>query len=97
MLSTSANATFSLCQTSSKMLNVSSGTAEKGSISNVMERLRGNVTSEAESCLDKSVVTEKFGERAISGSGDASLIMKTCKRLNNVRLSNSKIQKSTSK
>ncbi|XP_032674714.1 uncharacterized protein LOC116845762 isoform X2 [Odontomachus brunneus] len=97
MLSTTANATFSLCQSSSKVLNVSSATAEKESVSNVVEKLRGSVKSEAESCLNKSLVTGKFSERAISGSGDASLIMKTCKRFNNIRLSNSKIQKSTSK
>ncbi|XP_014478361.1 PREDICTED: uncharacterized protein LOC106746342 [Dinoponera quadriceps] len=94
MLSTSANATFSSCQSSQ---DVSPGTTKKGSVSNTVENLRGNVRSEADNCLNKSSVTEKSGERAISGGGDVSLITETCKRLNSVQLSNSKIQNSTSK
>lgn len=96
MLSTSTNATFLSCQSSSKMQNVSSGTAKKESVSNVEEQLRGSVKSETKDWLNMSTMTEKSDERTTS-DGNASLVMETCKRLNSVRFSNNKTQESTSK
>lgn len=95
-LSASANATFSFCQSSSKMQNISSDTTKKESVSNAVERSRGSMRSKTEGYLNKST-TAKPGEHVIFGGGDASIIMETCKKFSNIRLSNSKIQKSTSK
>ncbi|XP_011166140.1 uncharacterized protein LOC105200346 isoform X2 [Solenopsis invicta] len=93
--STSGNATFSSCQFS-RVENVSSESVNKESVFNIVEKLYETDKSETESCLNKSAITEKMSECAISGGGDASLIMKSCQKLNSARPPNNKIQKSTS-
>lgn len=92
--SSSGHATFSSCK-SLKVQNVSSESANKEIISNtIAEKLSRTVKQETESCANKSTITEKVGDCTISGGGDASLVMKTCQKLNNVQLSSNKIQKS---
>lgn len=96
--STSGDATFSSCQFS-KVENVSSGSVNKESVLNIVEKLCQTVRSEErseESCLNKSAITEKMSECTISGGGDASLIMESCQKLSSVQPSNNKIQKPTS-
>ncbi|EFN86422.1 uncharacterized protein LOC105181449 [Harpegnathos saltator] len=94
-LSVSADAMMSPCQFSSKLQNISPGTTKKELASNVVEKSCRSVKS-VES-LNKSTTTRQSNERAISGSSDVSLVIETCKKLNSIRLSNSKTQKSTSK
>ncbi|KYQ46813.1 Serendipity locus protein alpha, partial [Trachymyrmex zeteki] len=92
---TSENATFSSCQFS-KVENVSSGSINKESVFNIVEKLGQTVRPETESCLSKSAITEKMSECAISGGGDASLIMESRQKFNSVQSPDNKIQKSTS-
>ncbi|XP_029665629.1 uncharacterized protein LOC115237013 [Formica exsecta] len=92
--SSSGHATFSSCK-SLKVQNVSSESANKEIVSNtIAEKLSRTVKQETESCANESTITEKVGDCTISGGGDASLVMKTCQKLNNVQLSSNKIQKS---
>lgn len=84
LLSTSSNSTFS-CQ-SSKVQNTFSESTSKN-VSNILP-----AKSETEN-LNKSAIMEKIDEGIISGGGDASLVMKTCQKLNSIRLANNKIQK----
>lgn len=91
-LSTSENATFSSCQFS-EVKNAEG--VNKESVFN-MEELCQTERPETGSCLNKSVITEKMNECAISGGGDASLIMESCQKLNSVRPPNNNVQKSTS-
>ncbi|XP_011707227.1 PREDICTED: uncharacterized protein LOC105462387 [Wasmannia auropunctata] len=94
--STSENATFSSCQFS-KMENISSGGVNKDAVFNIVEKLCQTVRPETESCFNKSAITERMSECAISGGGDASLIMESCQKLNSVRSPpDNKIQKSIS-
>jgi len=93
--STSENATFSSCQFS-KVENVSSGSVNKELVFNIVEKLSQTVRPETESCLSKSAITEKMSECAISGGGDASLIMESRQKLSSVRSPDNKVQKSTS-
>jgi len=93
--STSENATFSSCQFS-KVENISSGNVNKESVFNIVEKLCQTVRPETESCLNKSAITEKMSECAISGGGDASLIMESCQKFNSIQSPDNKIQKSTS-
>lgn len=92
--STSENATFSSRQFSE---DVSSASVNKELVFNIVEKLCQTSGPEAESCLSKTALTEKMSECAISGGGDASLIMESRQKLNSVRPANSnKIQRSTS-
>jgi len=91
--STSENATFSSCQFS-KVENISSGNVNKESVFNIVEKLCQTVRPE--SCLNKSAITEKMSECAISGGGDASLIMESCQKFNSIQSPDNKIQKSAS-
>lgn len=95
VLSTSANATFSFCR-SSTVQNVSPETTSKDTVSNMVKKLSETVRLEAEgSCSNKSAMTKKSGEFTISSGGDASLVMGVSQKVNSVRLSKSKIKKST--
>lgn len=78
------------------MENASSGSVNKESVFNIVDKLCQTGRPETESCLNKSTITQKMGECAISGGGDASLIMESCQKLNSVRLLNNEIQESTS-
>lgn len=62
-------------------------------VSNTVEKSSETTKSETDSCLCKSV-TLKVGECAISGGGDASLVMEMTKKLNSIQLS-SNVQTST--
>ncbi|XP_070158470.1 uncharacterized protein Spt isoform X1 [Polyergus mexicanus] len=90
--SSSGHATFSSCK-SLKVQNVSSESkANKEVASNtIAEKLSRIVKQETESCANKSTTIEKVGDCTVSGGGDASLVTKTCQKLNNVQLSSNKI------
>lgn len=93
--SSSGSATFLSCK-SLKEQNVSSEGANKEIVPNaIVKKLSGPAKRETKNCANKSAITEKVGDCAISGGGDASLVMETCQKLNSVQLSNSKIQTPT--
>ncbi|XP_070517202.1 uncharacterized protein Spt isoform X2 [Cardiocondyla obscurior] len=88
------NATFSSCQLST-VENVPSESVDKESVFNIVEKFC-QTKPETKNCANKSPITKKISKCAISGGGDASLIMESCQKLNSVLSPNSKIQKSIS-
>ncbi|XP_011880589.1 PREDICTED: uncharacterized protein LOC105569054 [Vollenhovia emeryi] len=93
--SASRDATFASRQFS-EVECASLGSVNKESVFNIVEKLCQTGRPETDGCLNKSEIAEKMGECAISGGGDASLIMESCQKLNSVRSPGNKIQKSTS-